>query len=158
MTKDDPRIRRPRPGRLGRWLARAPSYLFRLGLGWLLGRRFLLLEHIGRTTGLPRETVLEVIRREDDAVFVAAAWGAQSDWLRNVVANPAVRVSTGRLKRRRARALVVTPEAAAEIFRRYAEDHPKAARALASTLGLPLDDPDAMARTVPVVRLAFETA
>jgi hypothetical protein len=40
---------------------RLPIYLYRLDLGWLLGHRFLLFAHLGRKSGLLRETVLEVI-------------------------------------------------------------------------------------------------
>jgi len=40
--------------RIPRWLARFPIPLLRHGFGWVLGPRFLLLEHIGRHTGLAR--------------------------------------------------------------------------------------------------------
>ncbi len=38
---------------------RAPIGPYRIGLGGLLGRRFLLLEHVGRRSGLPRHTVID---------------------------------------------------------------------------------------------------
>jgi hypothetical protein len=49
-----------------RRLLRAPVYLYRWRLGWLLGRRFLLLIHVGhRTVGhrtaRQHETVLEIV-------------------------------------------------------------------------------------------------
>lgn len=40
-------------------------YVYRWRLGWLLGRRFLLLTHLGRRTGGPHHTVLEVVGRDD---------------------------------------------------------------------------------------------
>src|SRR5215217_586077 len=40
---------------------RLPIYLYRLNLGWTLGHRFLLFVHLGRKSGLLRETVLKVI-------------------------------------------------------------------------------------------------
>ena len=43
------------------YLFRAPVYLYRWHLGWMLGHRLLLLTHIGRRTGLRRQTVLEVV-------------------------------------------------------------------------------------------------
>jgi hypothetical protein len=43
-----------------RRLMRAPIWIFRARLGFLFGTRLLMLEHIGRKTGLPREVVLEV--------------------------------------------------------------------------------------------------
>jgi hypothetical protein len=45
-------------GRLlqNRGLVRAPIWLYRLRLGFLFGRRMLLLEHIGRKSGARRWT------------------------------------------------------------------------------------------------------
>jgi deazaflavin-dependent oxidoreductase (nitroreductase family) len=74
------------------WLA------YRLGLGWLLGHRVVLLEHRGRTTGRPVRTVLHVVRWDPAArhVLVAVAPGPGADWYRNVLAHPPVRVTIGR--------------------------------------------------------------
>lgn len=58
-----------------RLLARLPRWLFHLHLGWLLGNRFLLLSHTGRKSGLPRQSVLEVLQYEkvSDTYYVLAA-------------------------------------------------------------------------------------
>ena len=73
-----------------RLLFRAPVYLYRWHLGWLLGHRFLLLIHVGRRTGLRRETVLEVLeyRKEASEAVVMSGFGHNSDWLRNIEATP----------------------------------------------------------------------
>ncbi|MDG4803790.1 nitroreductase family deazaflavin-dependent oxidoreductase [Micromonospora sp. WMMD980] len=81
--------------RIPRWLARAPIPLYRNGLGRLLGRRLMMLEHRGRRSGLPRYVVLEVVDREPGALFLASGYGPASQWFRNVRADPAVRVWTG---------------------------------------------------------------
>jgi hypothetical protein len=52
------------PSGLRRALLRAPIWLYRAGLGGLLGRRVLLLTHIGRSTGRARQVVLEVAARD----------------------------------------------------------------------------------------------
>jgi deazaflavin-dependent oxidoreductase (nitroreductase family) len=74
-----------------RRLFRAPVYLYRWRLGPLLGRRFLLLIHVGRRTGKRRETVLEVVEYRDAGpeAVVMSAWGRNADWLRNIEATPA---------------------------------------------------------------------
>jgi deazaflavin-dependent oxidoreductase (nitroreductase family) len=79
------------------YLLRAPVYLYRWHLGWLLGHRCLLLTHIGRRTGLPRHTVLEVVeyRKEGPEVVVANGFGPDSDWVRNLEANPTAEVTVG---------------------------------------------------------------
>jgi len=76
---------------------RAPVYLYRWRLGWLLGHRCLLLTHIGRRTGLRRQTVLEVVeyRKPGPEVVVVNGFGPDSDWLRNIEANPGEEVTVG---------------------------------------------------------------
>lgn len=48
-----------------RMLLRAPIWFYRIRLGWILGKQFLLLMHTGRNNGLPRQTVLEVVNYDD---------------------------------------------------------------------------------------------
>jgi deazaflavin-dependent oxidoreductase (nitroreductase family) len=73
-----------------RLLFRAPVYLYRWRLGWLLGHRFLLLTHRGRRTGRRRHTVLEVVEYRGDGpeAVVISAFGKKADWLRNIEATP----------------------------------------------------------------------
>lgn len=80
-----------------RGLFRAPAYLYRWRCGWLLGRRFLLLVHTGRRTGLRQETVLEVMEYRDEGpeLVVMSAFGPDADWLRNIQATPGPDVVIG---------------------------------------------------------------
>jgi len=73
-----------------------PLILYRAGLGWLFGHRFMLLTHIGRRSGKIRRTVLAVLEYEPKTCEIKAmsAWSA-SDWYLNLQANPAVQVETG---------------------------------------------------------------
>ena len=79
-------------------LLHAPVFLYRWRLGGLLGHRCLLLTHVGRRTGLRRQTVLEVVeyRRDGPEVIVVNAFGPDSDWLRNIEAKPGEEVTVGR--------------------------------------------------------------
>ena len=74
-----------------RRLFRVPVYLYRWKCGWLLGHRFLLLNHTGRRTGLPRHTVLEVLEYREDGpeAVVMSAFGPGASWLRNIGPYPA---------------------------------------------------------------------
>ncbi|MGH7098883.1 MAG: nitroreductase family deazaflavin-dependent oxidoreductase [Stellaceae bacterium] len=88
------------PARLSpnwRWFFRVPVYLYRWRLGRLLGRRFLLLIHVGRRTGCRRETVLEVMeyRKEGPEAVVMCAFGRNANWLRNIEASPEAGVVIG---------------------------------------------------------------
>ncbi|MDF1604398.1 nitroreductase family deazaflavin-dependent oxidoreductase [Nocardioides sp. YIM 152315] len=141
-----------------RWLVRAPIPIFRHGFGWLFGRRLLLLEHVGRTSGHPRYVVLEVVVPEGpDAVIVASGFGPRAQWFRNVVATPACHVTLGRT-RRAAVAEVLDRGELDRVLADYARRHPRAWRRLSATMlelnGQPADgSPD-----IPLVRLVLGEA
>jgi len=50
------------PKGIFRLLMRIPILLYQVGLGRILGGRFLMLTHIGRNSGIPKRAVLEVIK------------------------------------------------------------------------------------------------
>ncbi len=147
-----------RPRGLTRILARLPIWLYRLHLGWILDGRFLLLTHMGRKSGLPRQVVLEVVKHDPatGAVYVASGFGRRSDWFRNILKTPEVTVQMGN-RRWEAMAQVLPPEEAEAILAEYAREHPTAARNLARLLGYPTDgSPESfrkLAAEVPIVAL-----
>lgn len=142
-----------------RFFLRMPLALYRLRLGWLLGGRFLMLTHTGRKSGQPRQTVLEVVHHDSEtgAYFVAAAWREKADWFKNIQANPAVQVTTGR-RTFLAVAAVVQVDEAAPIFLVYARRYPLAFRELSrmmlgERLQPNLEDCLRMAQSVPLVAI-----
>ena len=110
-----------------RMAVRLPIWLYRARLGWLLSDRFLMLTHIGRNSGLPRQTVLEVVRhdRADHECVVASGWGEKSDWFQNVVKTPQAVVSIG-AQRFEVFAARLPVEAAERELHDYARRHPLA--------------------------------
>jgi deazaflavin-dependent oxidoreductase (nitroreductase family) len=80
-----------------RGLVRFPIGLYRARLGFLFGSRLLLLEHMGRATGIRRCVVLEVVDHPSPTRYVVASgFGAASQWFLNIQADPHVRVSVAR--------------------------------------------------------------
>jgi len=79
------------------YVFRAPVYFYDWGLGWLFGKRLLLLTHRGRRSGLRRETLLEVVeyRKEGPEVVVANGFGPDCDWVRNIEARPGEEITVG---------------------------------------------------------------
>jgi len=125
----------PYPKGILRLFMRSPIFLYRLHLGWLLGKRFLLLEHRGRRSGILRHAVIEVVDHnpQDGTYVVAAAWGAQSDWFQNILAAPNiyVTVSTHRFP---AVARQLSREEAAPHLHAYSVRNPFAFRQIGSWL------------------------
>ncbi len=143
--------------RLKRFFFRAPVGLYRVGLGGVLGSRFLLLEHTGRTSGQLRSTVLEVLETGDDgAPVIASGFGESSQWYKNVTADPSVWMTRGRT-RTTATAVRLDHDEALAVFERYRVDHPRAAKMLGERIGVSMiDDPEDAAAKLPLFRLVAD--
>lgn len=130
----------PSPTGWRRLLARAPIRLYRWHLGPLLGTRVLLLTHTGRTSGQPRQVVLEVTARDPStgAYRLASGFGPTSQWYRNIQHTPQVTIQIGR-HRTAATARPLTPEESGRAMADYAPRHPKAARRLMAICGIETD-------------------
>ena len=129
-----------KPPRLVAWLNRAPVAVYRAGLGGLLGGRLLMLTTIGRSSGLRRRTVLEVVRDEGGptpTLWVLASRGRRTDWYRNALASPSVEVHW-RSRRFPAVARPLDEAERAELLADYRRRHPRTARLLGSAVvGVP---------------------
>ncbi|MEV8266819.1 nitroreductase family deazaflavin-dependent oxidoreductase [Microbacterium sp. NPDC076911] len=108
-----------------RWLMRAPILLYRARLGWMLGERFVMIEHQGRKSGLPRYVVVEVTDRERNVVRVGSGFGKRADWYRNMAANGVAYLSTGRVRRVPAHVRMLDEAESAAVLKKYAARHPE---------------------------------
>ncbi len=146
----------PLPKGLVAWLFKLPIVFYRLHLGGLLGDRVLLLTHIGRKTGQPHQTVVEVVQhdRVSETFYVASGWGEKSSWYKNIMAHPQVTIQVGN-QVYSALAERVTPDQGAHIMQDYARKHPLALRELARIMHYPLDGSETSAmnfgRNVPII-------
>jgi len=147
-----------RPGSWTRRLFRAPAVLYRLRLGWIFGRRLVLVNHAGRRTGLLHRTVLEVVDRDPETgtLTVASGFGPSADWYRNLLAHPETEVVLGS-RHFPARAHPVAPDAGAQIMCRYARRRRRLARRIVRVLGYEVDGSDdsfaEVGRTLPFLWL-----
>lgn len=146
------------PTGLSRFLFRLPIHVYRLNLGWLFGRRLLLLNHTGRVSGQPRQAALEVVDHDatDGSYVVASGWGTGSAWYRNILDRPEVTIEVG-TRTVPVRAVPLSADQGAEIFARFASRHRFEARYfLPRMLGLAVDgseaDYHAVGRHLPFVR------
>lgn len=116
---------RERPPTALKLIFKVPTLIYRVGLGRLLGRRFLLLVHRGRKSGLERKSVLEVIRYEADppAAAVLSGWGERSQWFRNLRAAPPVAVEIGGERWLEPQWEVLEPDQVVEAVEEYRRNH-----------------------------------
>lgn len=151
--------RRPQlPRGWRRCLARLPIALYRVGLGPLFGKRLLLLHHTGRSSGLDRRVVLEVVAHDRDrgTWTLASGFGPKSAWYQNLRKTPQATIQLGN-RHYAVTARFLAVDEGAWIMARYATAHPRAARRLCALMGFDIDGSETSFRRVghhiPFVRL-----
>jgi deazaflavin-dependent oxidoreductase (nitroreductase family) len=76
---------------------KTPIFLWRIGLGGLVGPYYLLLSTRGRTSGKWRHTPLDFSRHKvTGEAVIMSGWGKASDWVKNINADPHVQAQIGR--------------------------------------------------------------
>ena len=155
MVEQRRKVRPPRG--LNRLFYRFPILLYKVGLGRLFGKRFLMLTHIGRISGRPRYAVLEVIRWDEtsEAYYVLSGFGRESDWVLNLRAKPEVEITVGGHQLAATAEFLSESDTEFELLD-YARRNPIAARHLPRLLGYQVDGSEegyrALARHLLVVR------
>ncbi|MGH3724996.1 MAG: nitroreductase family deazaflavin-dependent oxidoreductase [Mycobacterium sp.] len=149
-------IQKPRPpSGFRRVLWRLPISLYRAGLGFLMGQRLMLLTHTGRKSGQPRQSVLEVVGREEGGYLAASGFGAAADWFKNIRKTPEAVIQVGN-RRIGVNATVLSADEGAALMERYAMRHPKAAQQLCKVMGFEVDgtpgDFREVGRKIPFVK------
>jgi len=131
------------PTGIGKVFFRAPIKLYDAGLGWMLGKRFLLLNHSGRKSGLARQAVVEVVGydAEMDTYTIASGWGKKAQWYQNIIAHPETTIQVGRRKLA-VTAVPLTPDESSERMVQYAHRYPVAANNLTRLIGYKVDGSD----------------
>jgi deazaflavin-dependent oxidoreductase (nitroreductase family) len=101
-----------------------PVLLYRLHLGWLMGKRFMQITHVGRKSGKIRRTILAVLKFDDQTreIYAVSAWKG-SDWYFNIQAAPALRVETGLIHYVPAQR-TLSPDEITGTFMEYRKKHP----------------------------------
>lgn len=127
------------PRGLARLFYRLPIWLYRVGLGGVLGERFLLLNHTGRKSGLARQAMLEVVQHDlqTDTYVVAVGFGQKSDWYQNLLAQPEASIQVGR-RRLDVTARQLDLQSAGEVMLEFSRKYPGEAK-LAGLLGFEVD-------------------
>jgi deazaflavin-dependent oxidoreductase (nitroreductase family) len=136
---------------------RIPVYFYRFGLGWLFGERMVMIDHLGRKTGLLHQTAVEVIEGDPQTgeITVGAGFGAQTQWYQNLKAHPETTIQIGR-RRMPVVAEFVPAEDGEEVMSRYFNHHRSLLiRVLFSELGYTWDGTEQGARQIARDSLRF---
>jgi len=127
---------RRRPGRLALALFRMPLNAYRHDAGRLMGRSFLQFTHVGRRTGQPHDAVAMVLRYDEAGreAVICAAWGPETDWVRNLRARPARRVQLG-AESFAPKHRFLSEDEAFDVAAQFRRAHPHRLRLLSTVLG-----------------------
>lgn len=111
-------------------------FLYRIGLGPVIGKFILLLTTTGRRTGLPRVTPLQY-EEIDGAIYLGSTRGVESDWFKNAKANPRVHIRVGSREFEGTAEPVTNPSRIADFIQYRLQRHPRMVGAVLAAEGLP---------------------
>lgn len=104
-------------------IQRVHLFLYRIGLGPLIGKFILLLTTTGRKSGQKRITPLQYELIEGD-YYLGSARGTRSDWFRNIQADARVSIRVKNLQFSRLARTVTDPEQIADFLEIRLQRHP----------------------------------
>lgn len=139
-----------------RILFRIPVYFYRAGLGWMFGKRFVLINHVGRKTGKQHQAVVEVVELEKGTgnVIVVAGYGEQTQWYKNLREQPKTAIQIGNQKHTVSIDLL-GPDDGENIIARYLGKYGKLTGQLFSMIGYEWDGSEDDARKIAREGLRF---
>jgi deazaflavin-dependent oxidoreductase (nitroreductase family) len=125
---------------------KTPVWLYKMGLGGmerLVGAEWMLLTTIGRKSGKPRQTMVDILEYDQaaDTYYIEAAYGARADWYKNIQANPLFEAQAGRRKFR-ARAGELTSDNAADMLVQFYRRKPAYTRSVMAMVGMKFEGED----------------
>ncbi|MCB1246250.1 MAG: nitroreductase family deazaflavin-dependent oxidoreductase [Acidimicrobiia bacterium] len=133
-----------KPTGLWKHILHAPTWLYRARLGFLLGKRFVMIEHRGRKSDRRYRTVIEVAGRGDvgDSYIVTSGTGPRADWYQNIRAGKLDAVWVGSQRHSSVGVSFLDSPDAAAVFKAYESAHPKTAEKLMASMGVTYDGTD----------------
>jgi deazaflavin-dependent oxidoreductase (nitroreductase family) len=110
MVTNQPTFDRGRPNAFRKWFFKSPVSMYRGPIGDVMSKRcIMMLTTIGRKSGLPRTNGVSFMPVGDNYI-IFAGWGVQSDWYKNLLANPEVTIQVGSKKIKATAKQVEDPE------------------------------------------------
>ncbi len=110
--------------------------LYTIGLGPLVGQLVLLLTTTGRKSGLPRVTALQY-EEIDGVIYLGSSKGIHADWLRNIHANPQVKIQVKKHRFDGLAEIETDCERVADFMELRLQRHPRMIGMIMKSEGLP---------------------
>ena len=114
-----------------------PQFAYAIGLGPLLGKFVLLLTTVGRSSGKKRVTPLQY-EEIDGRIYLGSAFGRKADWVKNILANPAVDVQIKSQKLTGNAVVVDDPAQIIDFLQIRYGRHPKMIGRILKSEGIPI--------------------
>jgi deazaflavin-dependent oxidoreductase (nitroreductase family) len=137
-------IPRAKPSGALRLFLHMPMWFFQLGLGGFMPW-WVMLTTVGRRTGQPRRVVLDIMKRDGQALFVLAAFGGNADWIQNLQARPALQAQLG-WRTYPARATFLSGDSAGDFMADFYRQRPAYTRAVMRSVGETVPDAETARR------------
>ena len=133
-----------------KWIFKQPILLYKLGLGPFIGNQVLLLTTIGHKSGKERRTPLGyTYEPKVDNYYLTAGWDGNTDWYRNLQANPQVNVWVGK-RHFDCLSRFVSEEEAVKLIQKFIGLNPFASQLLPQISGKPFDpSEEGLKRAIP---------
>ncbi|MBZ0294633.1 MAG: nitroreductase family deazaflavin-dependent oxidoreductase [Anaerolineae bacterium] len=136
-------------------LFKAPLYLWRLGLGFFVGRYIMVITTIGRKSGQPRHTMAEW-HPHRDSKFVPVAFGEKAQWYKNAMANSHVTIQTADGTQSALARRITDPDELLEAFHTIMKRNPMMAQWYLEAHGAEPTNADVLATKDDIYFLTFD--
>jgi len=135
-----------RPNALQKFFFKFPVWFAKIGFGgWekLIGAEWMLITTVGRKSGKPRETMVDVMDYDAaaDTYYIEAAYGDRADWYKNMQAHPVFEARVGRRKFK-ATATPLSNEGAGEMMVQFFRKKPAYTRSVMAMVGMKFEGED----------------
>ena len=133
----------------------APLYLWRLGLGPILGRVLLILSHTGRTSGRIYHTMIEY-HKLNGTIYAPSAFGSQADWYKNTIADPRVTIQTANKSQGMVATRVFDEDEILDVFRLFYRRDPPITTLYLKSLDIRVDEEDILRNKEKIHWIRFD--
>jgi deazaflavin-dependent oxidoreductase (nitroreductase family) len=139
-----------------RWAFRAPITLWRMGLGPIIGHIFMLITTTGRKSGLPRRTMVEY-HALNGKKYAPCAFGARSDWYKNIAADPRVAIQTAQGAEAAIAVRVTGDQELIDVYELFKRRDPVVLNWYMQSLGIEDDPDDIVAKKDSIYWIRFDS-